>query len=257
MTDPNADTLPPPPPSSPTTPGAQYIGVDVPADCWGVDTWVSGGLTDGEMEALITFDLGSLKVLSGVKPAGRPLVLWFYAPYSGAEPSKYDANIEAIRRWCDKGGLAGIVQHPRGGLWTASQGLGDADGARAAAFATSVGYPADCHLALDDEAIRNPGPDAYAHVAAWCHRYRQAGQPCIYEGFQPGITPAQEYEQPDCDRYWGALGPWDVATRSVCCRQGTTVKINGTAYDLDRFFPDKLGGVLRLMGRADLHPAAA
>lgn len=242
--------------TQPAPSSATYGGVDVPANAWGLDAAYAGALTDAQMAALAAFDLGTLKV-QGYPATGRPVVLWFYVPYSGAAASHWDASADVLKRWCDHGGLAGLVQHPRGGMWTASQALGDADGASAAAFATSIGYPADCYLALDDEAVRNPGPEAFAHVSAWCDRYRQAGKPAIYEGFSPGLTPAQEYEVPTADRYWGAMGPWNVSTRGVCCRQGPTVRIGGVAYDLDRFFPDQLGGALRLMGRVDLWPANA
>lgn len=233
-------------------PAPTYGGIDVPVDVWGLDAAVTGILTDAQLQALAAFDLGTLKI-PGYLPLGRPVVLWGYAPLPGMH-SSWDWTGERLRAACDAGFLCGVVQHCRSGMWTASKDQGTADGICAAAFATSIGYPKDCHLVMDDEAVRNPGPDAFAHVCGWADAARQANPPAIYEGFAPGLTPEQEYEVPAVDRYWGAMGPWDVATRSVCCRQGPTVRVNGVAYDLDHFFADRLGGVLRLMGRLDLHP---
>lgn len=235
-------------------PAPVYGGVDVP-ECWGVDTVIAGALSDEQLRALAEFDLGSL-VMPGVPaphhPTGRPLPLWGYAPLPG-EHSPWDWTAERLRAACDAGLLCGIVQHCRRGMWTASAEQGDADGKAAAEFAALVGYPADCYLAQDDEAVANPGIDAVESVYAWARAVCQQCKAATYEGFSPGLTALQEYDNPLVDRYWGAVGPWDVAVRGVCCRQGATVRIGGVAYDLDRFAPDRLGGVLRLMGRIDLH----
>lgn len=227
-----------------------YGGVDVPSDVWGVDTCVAGVLSDAQLDTLAGFDLATLH-LTG--PCGKPRVLWGYGPLSGAKPSAWDWTAERMRAAMDRGFLVGLVQHCRGGLWTASPELGRADGEAIAAFADDIGYASDCHIAGDDEAVRNPGPEAYAHVAGWCEAVDNASRPpCVYEGFDSGLSPADQYRNPWVHRYWGALGPWQVATRGVCCRQGPTVRIGGVSYDLDHFFADKLGGVLRLMGRVDL-----
>lgn len=231
-----------------------YGGIDVPADVWGVDTSLAGGLSSAQLDALWNFDLGELKI-PGYATHGRPVVLWGYVGFGGQDVrSAWDWTAESIRRACDKGFLCGVVQHCRRGSWLASAANGASDGEAAANFARAIGYPTDCHLAQDDEAVSNPGPDAYANATGWCLAYSQYGKPAIYEGYAPGLTPEQQYQNPYVDRYWGAMGPWDVATRGVCCRQGPTVRnVDGVAFDLDHFFPDKLGGVLRLMGRLDLH----
>ena len=242
-------------PATTTPAGPMYVGVDVPADVWGVDTAIAGVLTDAQLRTLAEFDLGSLKI-PGYKPHGRPLVLWGYVPLPGNH-SAWDWTAERLRAACDAGFYCGAVQHCRKGLWTASAQQGDDDGKSAAESAALISYGTDCHLAQDDEAVRNPGPDAYASVTGWCKAYRDYGEPLTYEGFEPGITPEQQYENPYVSRYWGAMGPWNVAKRGVCCRQGPTVRIGGVAYDLDHFFPDQLGGVLRLMARPDLVQVAA
>lgn len=248
--------------TDPGSAGPTYGGIDVPADCWGVDTAIAGILTDAQLRTLAEFDLGTLKV-PGYATKGRPIVLWGYVPYyvvgRPVKPGPWDWTAERLRASCDAGFLCGAVQHCRSGLWVASEQQGIDDGNVAAEIASLISYGSDCNLAQDDEAVRNPGPEAYASVTGWCRTLRTAAaaEPATYEGFEPGLTPEQEYENPYVNRYWGAMGPWNVATRSVCCRQGPTVRIGGVAYDLDHFFPDKLGGVMRLMGRTDLHPAAA
>jgi hypothetical protein len=235
-----------------------YAGIDVPADAWGLDSAISGALTDAQLQALIAFDfdsLGTIPGLIGPKPTGKPVVLWFYSPLYGLNASSWDANIRAMQTWCDLGGLAGMVQHCPSGLWTASAQHGENNGKRAAEIASLLGYPTDANHCQDDEAVANPGPDAVADVYGWAKAYSSYGEPGTYEGYEPGLSQLQEYDNPLVDRYWGALGDWNVATRSVCCRQGPTIRINGVAYDLDHFFPDKLGGVMRLMGRPDLWPS--
>jgi hypothetical protein len=239
--------------------GPVYGAVEVPADVWGVDAAMAGVLTDAQLRALADFDLGSLKLpgYTGANaPTGKPRVLWGYTPLPG-NSSAWDWTAERLRAGCDAGFLCGSVQHCRSGLWLASAAQGDADGKQAAECAAKIGYPSACHHAQDDEAVRNPGPQAYASVTAWCKAYDAYGKACEYEGYEPGVTETQAYANPYVDRYWGAPGPWDVATRSVCCRQGPTVRIGGIAYDVDHFFADKLGSVLTLMGRIDLWTPSA
>lgn len=226
-----------------------YGPVTVPSECWGLDAAYSGALTDAQLDALAAFDL------SAVGGDGTPKVLWFYIPFAGIRPSNWDASVRVMRSWCDRGGLAGLVQHCRTRT-EANAANGQADGECAAAFATSVGYPSAAYVALDDEAVANPGIDAVARVHAWCQAVVVAAQRCVYVGYSPGLTPAQEYAEPLADRYWGAEGNWDAAVRDVCCRQGKTVTIHGIQYDLDHFKADKLGGVLTLMGRTDLWPTS-
>jgi hypothetical protein len=159
------------------------------------------------------------------------------------------ARLRAIADMTNGAGVpvkAGLVQHCRGGAWAASAQLGADDGKVAADLASDMGYTSDCNLAVDDESLKNPGPDAIAHFVAWCQQWQSA---CLYEGFDPGMTPEQEYENPGVKRYWGAVGPWDVAVRGVCCRQGMQFTHAGVVIDPDRAFPDKLGGTLRLYGR--------
>jgi hypothetical protein len=215
-----------------------YGSIDLP-DCWGVDTALAGILTDEQLAALAKATL----------PNGQRIrFLWGYVPLPG-NSSKWDMTAERLRAVCDAGFVALLVQHCRSGSWTASEATGISDGLHAAGYAAGIGYGADCHLAMDDESLRNPGPDVFKHVTGWCKQY---GAPCIYEGFDPGLTPDQEYEIPDCQRYWGAYGPWNVSVRDVCCRQALGITINGVGYDPDHAFPDKLGGVLWGWCRTDL-----
>jgi hypothetical protein len=230
--------------------GPVYGPIAVPNDVWGVDAAMAGALTDAQLKALAAFDFGTLKIL-GYAPTGKPRVLWGYFPLPG-NSSGWDWSAASLRAAMDAGFLCGGVQHCRSGLWVASEAQGDADGQEAAAYAAKIGYASACHVAQDDEAVRNPGPEAFASVTAWCKAYAAYGQPCEYEGYEPGVTPAQAYANPYVSRYWGAMGPWNVATRSVCCRQGPTILVAGVPYDLDHFFADNLGGVLTLMGRLDI-----
>lgn len=225
-----------------TTSTPTYGGIDVTEPCWGIDTAMAGALTDEQLHAMLTTPLG--------KTGQCPKVLCGYVPLSGNAPSRWDMTGARLRAACDMGWLVWLVQHCRGGSWVASAEQGDADGQAAAEYAAAQGYPSDCHLAVDDEAVRNPGPDAIAHFVAWCKRWQA---PMLYEGYSPGMTPQQEYDLPDVSAYWGAAGPWNVATRGVRARQGLTVVHCGVGVDPDWLAPDALGGVLRAMGRLDLH----
>lgn len=224
-----------------------YGGVDVSQDCWGFDTAVLNVLSDAQLTALFTTPLPQ-----GHPGAGQFLEFaWGYAPLPG-NASKWDITgprLRAIADMTNGAGVpckAGIVQHCRGGMWVASADEGAADGQHAGEYASAQGYTDDCHLAPDDEAIKNPGPDAIAHFTAWCSKWKT---PCLYEGFAPGMSAQQEYELPDVFAYWGALGPWNVATRGVRCRQGATIVHCGVSIDPDHATPDAMGGVLRLFGR--------
>ena len=236
--------------------GPLYGAIDVPSGAWGLDSIIVGALTDEQLRALAEYDLASLGLKPSTwlpePPVGRPLVLWGYIPLPG-EGSGWDWSADRLRAACDAGFLCGAVQHCRRGTWVASAEQGDLDGAAAAEACATLGYVAGAYCAQDDEAVANPGPSAVASVYAWGKRYREYGRAATYEGYEAGLTQLQEYDNPYVDRYWGALGAWDVATRSVCCRQGPTVHILGSNYDLDHLYPDKLGGVMRLMGRLDLH----
>lgn len=223
---------------------SQYGGVDITDECWGIDTAMAGALTDEQL----------LKMYQTPLPNGQtPRFIWGYAPLPGNTPSRWDWTGPRMRAACDIGWIVLMVQHCRGGSWVASEEQGAADGQHAAEYAAAQGYPDDCHLAADDEAVRNPGPDAIAHFRAWCAQWKT---PCLYEGFAPGMTAQQLYELPDVDAYWGAYGPWNVATRGVRCRQGLQIVHCGVGVDPDHAAPDALGGVLRGMGRTDLVAAS-
>lgn len=227
-------------------PGPTYGGIDLP-DCWGVDTSMAGVLTDEQLRRLV----------EGQLPNKQPIkFLWGYVPLPGNK-SKWDMTAERARAACDAGLYVLLVQHCRKGLWTASEATGREDGQHAGECAAEIGYPTDCHVVLDDESVKNPGPDVFKHVVGWCDAVLVGGRPCVYEGFDPGLTPQQEYEIPNVDRYWGAYGPWNVSVRDVCCRQSLQITLNGVGYDPDHAFPDKLGGVLRAMARTDRITQAA
>ena len=229
-----------------TTPSPVYGGVDVAGPCWGIDTAIAGALSDAQLEAMLKAPLGAT--------GECPQVLCGYVPLPGNKPSRWDMTGPRLRAACDMGWLVYLVQHCRGGAWVASEEQGLEDGECAVAYAAEQGYPADCHLACDDEAVRNPGPAAIAHFTAWCSKPKA---PMLYEGFSPGMNPLQEYEIPTVRAYWGAYGPWNVAVRGVCIRQGLQLTHCGVAVDPDRIAPDKLGGVLRAMGRLDMHRPSA
>lgn len=221
---------------------ASYGSVDVVGEQWGVDTAMLGVLTDAQLARMLAAPL----------PGGQYIdFLWGYAPLPGNH-SAWDLTGPRMRAIADMQNGAGrhvkvgLVQHCRSGAWMASAAQGDADGKFAAEYAAAQGYPSDCNLAVDDESLKNPGSDAIAHFTAWCRAWPAA---CLYEGFSPGMSAQQEYELPDVMRYWGAVGPWNVAVRGVCCRQQLQITHAGIGVDPDRASPDALGGVLRLFGR--------
>jgi hypothetical protein len=231
---------------TPIPPGPIYGAVDL-ADCWGIDTSIAGILTDAALRRIVETPLPNGKACE---------FLWGYIPLPG-NFSKWDMTAERLRAACDAGLKVLLVQHCRSGLWPACEITGRADGQHAAACAADLSYAADAHVAMDDESVRNSGPMVSQHVFGWCDELLKRAKPCVYEGVEPGLTPQQEYAIPNVDRYWGAYGPWDVATRSVCCRQSLQINFAGIQADPDHAMPDKLGGVLRAMARIDLIKAAA
>jgi hypothetical protein len=226
---------------------ADYGSIALP-ECWGIDTALAGALTDAQIQALASARLPNKQLIKFV---------WGYVPLAGNVASKWDMSADRLRAYCDAGFCVLLVQHCRSGLWTPSGEQGLLDGARAGSYAKDIGYQPDCHLAMDDEAVAVAGAAMFSHATAWCgpQGVRLGAQPVVYEGYEPGLTAEQEYEIPDVDRYWGAYGPWDVARRSVCCRQSLQISVAGIGVDPDHAAPDKLGGVLRAMCRLDLAPA--
>lgn len=224
-----------------------YGAVDIVGNVFGLDTAIAGALTDEQLEKLF-----STPFASGPMAGRYPEFLWGYVPLPGNAPSRWDMTGARLRVIADMTNGAGtpvkglLVQHCRSGAWVASAGQGAADGAHAAEYAAAQDYPDDCHLAPDDEDLKNPGPNAIAHFTAWCAQWRT---PCLYEGYAPGMTPEQEYELPDVSAYWGAYGPWGVATRGVRCRQLLQIVHAGVQVDPDHAMPDAMGGVLRGFGR--------
>ena len=228
-------------------PSPTYGSIDLP-DCWGIDTSMAGALSDAQIQALCKARLPNKQLIKFV---------WGYVPLPGNVPSKWDMSASRLRAYCDAGLCVLLVQHCRSGLWIPSAAQGQIDGACAGNYAKEIGYLPDCHLAMDDESVAAAGAAMFSHAAAWCglSGVRLGAQPVIYEGFDPGLTPEQEWEIPDVDRYFGAYGPWEVSTRGVCCRQSLQINVAGIGVDPDHAFPDKLGGVLRAMCRPDLAPA--
>lgn len=225
-----------------------YGAIDLP-DCYGIDTAIAGILSDAALRRIVATPIST--------PVG-PMpckFIWGYVPLPG-NSSKWDMTAERARAACDAGLYVLLVQHCRSGTWPACEATGRSDGEHAAEYVSQF-YPADAHVAMDDEAVSTPGIPMLGHAFGWCDELRKAALPAIYEGFEPGLTPAQEYSIPNVDRYWGAYGPWDVATRSVCCRQGRQISYAGIQADPDHAFPDKLGGTLRAMARLDLVLKAA
>jgi len=224
-----------------------YGGVDIATDCWGFDTSMLGVLTDEQLEKMFATPFAT-----GAGAGKFPEYCWGYARLPGNAVSAWDITgprMRAIADMVNGAGVpvkVGIVQHCRAGAWTASAAQGAIDGKYAADYAAAQGYTVDCNLAVDDESLKNPGPDAIAHFTAWCQQWAAA---CLYEGFDPGMSAQQEYELPSVQRYWGAVGPWDVAVRGVCCRQALQITHCGVGVDPDHAFPDQLGGVLRLFGK--------
>jgi hypothetical protein len=219
-----------------------YGGVDVTSSCWAIDTVIAGALTDDQLTRMLATPLGTT--------GQAPKALCGYVPLPGNAPGKWDMTRSTLYRAMDRGWLVWLVQHPRSGLWTASAEQGLADGQHAAQYATDIGYDASCHLAMDQESLANAGAPVIASVTAWCTTWKA---PMVYEGFDPGLNPEQEYELPDVTAYWGAFGPWNVARRGVRARQGRTLLHCGVEVDPDWLAPDAFGGVLRAMGRLDLH----
>jgi hypothetical protein len=214
-----------------------YGGIDIVTPCWGIDTAIAGILTDAQFAQMLATPLGT---------TGKcPEVLCGYVPLPG-NSSRWDMTRERLYAAMDIGWKVWLVQHCREGAWTASADQGAADGEHAADYAASIDFDASCHLAMDQESLANSGTPVIASVQAWVTKWTT---PMVYEGFDPGLNPEQEYELAGVSAYWGAYGPWNVATRGVRVRQGRTLKHCGVDVDPDWIAPDALGGVLRAMGK--------
>jgi hypothetical protein len=232
------------PPSTQPAATPLYGPVDILQPAWGIDTMVAGVLTEAQLTAMLHTPLGT---------TGRsPLALCGYVPLPGNAVG-WDMTAAQLRRAMDLGWLVWLVQHCPAGTWTASAERGDAAGRHAAQYTAGIGYDAGCHLGMDVESLANSGAPVAADAVAWC---AQVATPILYEGFDPGLSPEQLYELPDVNAYWGAYGPWNVAKRGVRARQGRTLMHCGVEVDPDYLAPDALGGVLRAMGRLDLHGVA-
>src|SRR5580700_10157495 len=161
-----------------------YGSVDLIGVCWGFDTSVLGVLTDEQLVKLFTTPLPAS--ITGSQDVVYFEFCWGYCPLPG-NSSKWDivgARMRAIADMQNGAGKyvkVGMVQHCRSGSNVLTQAQGDADGQHAAEYATAQGYASDSHLGVDDESIRNPGPQAIASLTAWCARWPVA--PLTYEGF--------------------------------------------------------------------------
>jgi hypothetical protein len=239
-----------------------YGGCDITGTCWGVDTAMAGALTDAQLERMFATPL-PISVTGGTVPQYIDF-LWGYVPLPGNKPG-WDMTGPRMRSIVDMQNGAGryvrvlLVQHCRSGSSILTQAQGDADGQHAAEYAASQGYPTDCHLAVDDESIRNPGPVAVASLTAWCAHWPS---PLVYEGFAPGDG-GQGVS--NCDAYWGAVGGWAKDARGTRCKQYLQITHCGVGVDPDQAHPDAQGGVLRAFGRlpeeespdsSGAHPAA-
>ncbi len=217
-----------------------YGGIDITGECWGIDTSMAGILTDDQL----------VRMLNTALPNGvKPTVLCGYVPLSGNKASTWDMTRSRLYAAMDIGWKVWLVQHCRAGSWHASPELGGDDGKMAADYAASIDYDPSSHLAMDQESLANSGPIVAGHVNNWCDA---VPTPQVYEGFDPGLNPDQEYHLLKVTSYWGAFGPWKVSVRGVVARQGLQITHCGVGVDPDHIKPDNLGGCLRAMGRLDL-----
>jgi hypothetical protein len=193
---------------------------------------------------------------SGYK--GHPLTfVWRYVHF--APPPTHDLTRLETAAILDAGLTLLVVQHCRNPGWTASEHLGDSDGAWAVRNAVAAGYPPGMGLcvAMDLEGLANSGEPVIAHCEAWATRVRVDGyRPVLYVGYDCGLTPVQLYELPSFDRYWSDLADRHVPTRGTCCLQHAQTAIAKVQVDPDSAHPDLLGGTLTGLTRAPVPEAA-
>lgn len=223
-----------------------YGAINIPDDCWGVDAAMLGALSYNKAKEILTTPLPNKKMIK---------VVTGYIPLPGNK-SSWDMTASSLRMWMDLGAIVTMVQHCYAGTVIATAQQGTDLGKYAAEYVSLIGYAKDAHVSLDDEAIGNSGLPVFQRCENFCRQLLMSALPCIYEGYEPGLTPLQFWEIPDVSRYWGAYGPWDVAVRSVCCRQSLQITHCGVPMDPDHYFKDRLGGVMRGMCRTDLQQAA-
>lgn len=138
----------------------------------------------------------------------------------------------------------GMVQHclaaPEGRTgWMASAAEGTKKGATAHAHADLVEYPTDSHLAYDDEDVEDG--DISAEIEAWSEAI-DPRPACNYVGYASGLTAEGQWLLSTVHVYWGAPGPWDVATCGFALRQQLKpVTIGGMQFDVNIASADKLG----------------
>lgn len=214
-----------------------YGPVPIQGEQWGIDTFMAGALTDAQLE----------KMLSTPMPNNQKCeVLCGYVPLPGMGISRYDMSRDRLFRAMDIGWRVWLVQHCRKGFWVASEEQGKDDGVYAAEYSKNIGYDEGCHLGPDLESVANTGVPVFSSMTSWARAWPTT---MLYEGFDPGLSPVQLYDIPDIKAYWGAYGPWNVAKRGVCVRQGLQFMHCGVPVDPDHIAPDNLGGTLIAMGK--------
>jgi len=210
------------------TPVARQLG-----DEWGVDT--SGSLT------LTAQHLAAATVHGN--PARFAVRYVFFGPPHAGDLTAVETN--AI---LSAGLTLIVVQHVRNPGWTAGAQLGASDGQWAARNAEAAGYPPGMGLTLvlDLEGVANSGQPVAEHVDAWCQAVLAAGYaPCLYVGYDCGLSASDLYDLPHVSRYWSDAANRVVAIRGTCCLQGAEVTLPGVGLvDVDRSHPDALGGTL-------------
>lgn len=208
------------------------VAASLPNDVWGIDL-------SAKLDADVIRRVVAQPVL------GHPIsFVWRYVRLPDNNPAE-DIDRAELEAWLDAGVAVLLVQHCRGGVWQAFGTRGSKDGAAAASHAALAGYPQGAHLALDLESVANAGDDVVSHCNEWSALVRAAGyEPCVYVGFDCGLTPDRLFHDLTAERYWSDFGAREVSVRSFCCKQFAQTTIAGVPVDPDHAYTDLLGGVL-------------
>jgi hypothetical protein len=180
-----------------------------------------------------------------------------YVPLPGVDPSA-DIDASELKGILDAGLALLLVQHVRYAGWNPAKCSGHGDALRAIEFAEAAGYLQGGHVFLDLEGISGSAADTKTFAEDWASTIVQAGYGAgCYVGYDVTLNAVQLYNLHNIHSYWGAPGPWQVATRGFALRQKTPkVTIANLEFDPDSLQADNLGDTPFWMISQSAQPSA-
>ncbi|WP_266168510.1 DUF1906 domain-containing protein [Dyella subtropica] len=139
------------------------------------------------------------------------------------------------------------VQHVRKAPWSPDGPLGQSDGAYAAAYARSVGFPVGVNVWCDLEGVdgQSSAQDVIDYCNEWYDAVSQAGYvPGLYVGANAGLSGQQLYSNLQFQHYWKSCSAVPALPERGYQMVQTLVPgtVNGIGIDRDITQTDGAGG---------------